>query len=225
MLTLKGKKVEAQSLLTSPDGVLLLRRDLTSTILVYDAVLGKATVAAPGTIVIEDHRKSATTNPAAGGAAGAGGLGGDRGKMAISWANSLVYDRQANQIVFDRDVKSAFLQDAKDAATMTLTCDRLTADLKTVPATATTSEKTTLQHALAEGAVNFNSLGAKPYRFSAHTADYDPTTSRMTAHGSPEEPGTIYEPDGSTASFEELIYNVQTQQPEIIKRAQGEMRH
>jgi hypothetical protein len=218
-LTLNGN-VEAQSLLVSPDGVLLLRRNLTSSILNYDAVAGIMKVPAPGTILIEDHRKAATTNPAAG-----GGGGNSRGKMAIAWAGSLVYDRQANQIVFDRNVQSAFQQDAKDALPMTLTCDRLTADLKTAAATATTSEKTTLQHARAEGAVSFNTLGAKAFHFTAHTVDYDPTTFRMTAHGSVEQPGTFEEADGTNGSFEELIYNVQAQQPEIIKRGQGEVRH
>jgi hypothetical protein len=220
-LTLNGN-VEAQSLLVSPDGVLLLRRDLTSSLLNYDAVAGIMKVPAPGKILIEDHRKAAAANAAAG---GGGATGNSRGKMAIAWAGSLVYDRQANQIVFDRNVQSAFLQDGKDASPMTLTCDRLTADLTTAPATTTTSEKTTLKHAHAEGAVNFNTLGAKAFRFTAHTVDYDPTTSRMTAHGSVEQPGTFEESDGSNGSFEELIYNVEAQQPEIIKRGQGEVRH
>jgi hypothetical protein len=144
--------------------------------------------------------------------------------MVIAWAGSLVYDRQANKIVFDRNVQSAFQQDAKDVLPMTLTCDRLTADLKTAAATATTSEKTTLKHARAEGTVNFNTLGPKGYHFAAHTVDYDPTTFRMTARGTAEQPGTFEEADGTTGAFEELIYNVQAQQVEHITRAQGDVR-
>jgi hypothetical protein len=48
----------------------------------------------------------------------------------------------------------------------------------------------------------------------------------MTARGSPEEPVVVFdEQSGSSNTFEEVIYNVQTQQPEFMKHGEGEMRH
>jgi hypothetical protein len=212
--------VDAESVLTGADGTLLIRRALLTSILVHDAVAGRTTVPAPGEIELEDHRKPAATNPAAGAKAGDN----NRGTMAIKWAGSLVYDQPANQIVFDRDVHAVFLQDAKDAAPMTLNhCDRLTVDLKTIPATKSTAAKPELQHVRADGAVDFQS---KSIHFTADTVDYDPTTYLMTAHGTADKPGEVLDDQGGSAgSFRELIYNVQTQMPENINGGGGEIRH
>ncbi len=210
--------VRAASILKSPDGTLLAQRELWTSKLIDDVVARKVTIPVPGYIFAEDHRKSATTNPTAGG----GISGNNRGQMRIDWAKQLVYDQHTNQIIFDRDVHVVFLQDGKDAAPMTLKhCDRLIVDLKTTPATASAGEKTQLDHLRAEGAVAFES---KAMNFTAHTVDYDPATFRMTARASAEDPGTE-EQGGSSGSFEELVYNIQTQQVETVRGGSQELRH
>ncbi len=210
MLVLTGN-VDANSILSAPDGTLWRRGELLGPMLRYDAVAGHAVVPGPGSALLEDHRPPP---------AGADATGSNRGSMAIQWSKVLTYDKPTNQVVFKGDVVVGFKREGKDAEPMHLTCDTVTADL--VPAAKAQANSATpmqISKITAEGAARFQSKGTD---FSAHSIVYDPKTSLLTARGTPDVPGETFDAQGaSTGTFDELIYNTQTQMTEEVRGARG----
>jgi hypothetical protein len=202
-MLLQGR-VHGQSELTGANGVMLRRAYVSGDKLTYDAASGKTEVPGPGWLEMEDHR------PAKAG-------GGNRGKMAMQWKTSLLYDQLNHQIIVTGDTSTGFLKDAKDATPMRLASQRVILDLvPTKTTTAPTDAAFQLSHVRAEGQIVFDSKGT---HFTGHSIDYDPAADELIARGNADESGRVYDDSrASIGSFDELVFNTKIQE---VDRSRG----
>jgi hypothetical protein len=176
--------------------------------------LGTITIPTAGRLLYEDNRDPA---PAAGAQPGTAPAAtadtGVRGKIGISWGKSMIYDPTAKQAVLEGDVAVVHQQPKQDSVWMK--SRRLIADFEA----AAGSKSQQLKQVRAEGGVKFK---AKTMSFDAAEATYDPGNDRVTARGVPGQPVQVQDDNNvSTGSFDELWWNLKTNQAERMKNGAG----
>lgn len=212
-ITLDGD-VEISSLLYSPTNELLRRVHAFAPAVVVDVLpsgdLGAVKINSGGQMLYEDLQRPATTRPAN------EAVPAVKGKVAIEWKRSMIYDPAANTATLDGDVVIVQQDPGKDRLQMK--AERLVAEMNP----GATSQETQLKRIVADKGASFSS---KQIRFDAAEAIYEPGDDRVIARGTPRQPVLVYDESGATSgSFEELWWNIKEGRPERLKNVTANVR-
>lgn len=170
-----------------------------------DGSVSTMTVPSAGRMLLEDNGKGgATSQPAA---TQPGGVNA-QGRTAIAWSKSLNYDTIARKATLLGDV--LVVHQMGDGDSMRLTAPRMTADLEPGQ-----SGQSQIKQVVADQGATFQS---SKIRFEADHATYEPAADRVIAAGTERQPVQVFDQSGlSTGSFDELWWNLKTNQPERLK--------
>jgi hypothetical protein len=209
--------------LNGTDGQLLRGFDLFSEEIDYDKVAGRMVVPAPGKMLYQDHRAGPATRPE-GPTVGSG-----RGATAFEWKKSLVYDEPAHLATLNGDVAVVHRPQSRQGEPFRLDAQLVTAQFEPAPATQPREQssggdenaKLRLKLLTAEDHVHVSSARAT---FDAFELTYDPINFVLTARGTANNPGRLYDSaTGSAPTFSELEWNTRTDQFKITD-VSGRMR-
>ncbi len=214
--------VEVNSALNSPQGELLRGFYLSSEEIDYDKLAGRMVVPVPGKMLYQDHRAGPATQPE-GPTVGSG-----RGATAFEWKKSLVYDESVHLATLTGDVAIVHHSEGRQSQPFRLDAQLVTAQFESAPTTqrqgpARADETAALRLKLvtAEDHVHVSSARAT---FDAFRLTYDPINHLLTARGTADNPGRLYDSStGSASTFSTLEWNTQTDQFKITN-ASGRMR-
>lgn len=233
-----SEDVEVDSMLYSADDPTLLMRRMNLlgpkviVDMAADGTIATMTVPSAGRLLFEDH--GATTQPAATQpahnppsativaiappaspvpAAAASqptsqpGMS-VQGKTAVAWSHNMVYDLPSKKATLLGDV--VVVHKSADQDPMRLTSPRMVADLEPVE-----GGQTQIKQVLADQGATFSNT---KIRFESDHAIYQPADDRVIAVGTEREPVQVFDETGlSTGTFDEMWWNVKTNQPERLK--------
>jgi len=171
-----------------------------------DGSVSTMTVPSAGKMLLEDNSKNGpASQPAA--TQPAGGMN-SQGRTAIAWSKSLNYDTVAKKATLLGDV--LVVHQMGDGDSMRLSAPRMTADLE-----AGQGGQSQIKQVVADQGATFQS---SKIRFEADHATYEPGGDRVIAAGTERQPVQVFDESGlSTGSFDELWWNLKTNQPERLK--------
>lgn len=194
---------------------------VTSHSIQYDKAKQKLTIPQEGKLLFADSRPPAKTEAAQ---AAAGDPFGVRGRTAFEWAESLVYDEAANQVVMTGDVVIARLEHSQsEEDRLRIEADRVIADLEppakpttrpaaaaAAPANDLLAPRMQLKQVRAVGRVLIDS---KKLHVRAESLEYDPVKHVLTVRGTQDQPVEQLDENGlPVTAFDELTYNTVTGQ-------------